>query len=186
MRIEPLDGSDVRLVHPDRHGDERGWFARVWCADTFAAAGLEFAPVQANSSLTRGRGTVRGMHGQRPPFTESKLVRCAAGRMFDVVVDLRPGSARRGQVVSVELSAAQGAMLYVPAGFAHGFQSLSDELGVDYLMGDRYDPARYDGFRYDDPAVGIRWPLPVTMLSDRDRNWPPLSVADGAWSDAFA
>lgn len=174
MRFEPIAGSDLRLIHLTPHGDARGSFARVWCARTFEEAGVHFVPVQANSSITRGVGALRGMHLQREPKPDAKLVRCARGRVHDVTVDLRAGSPGCGRAYAVELSGDEPAALFVPAGFAHGFQALSDEVVIEYMMGEYYEPEFYGGFRYDDPAVSIRWPLPVTSLSDRDRDWPAL------------
>lgn len=176
MRFEPIDGTDLVLIHLTQHGDARGSFARVWCAYAFAEAGLSFQPVQANSSLTRGKGALRGMHLQRAPKPDAKLVRCTRGRVHDVTVDMRASSTRFGHAFAVELSADPATALFIPAGFAHGFQALAEEVVVEYLMGEYYDPALADGFRYDDPAVAVRWPLPVTNLSDRDRDWPPLGT----------
>jgi dTDP-4-dehydrorhamnose 3,5-epimerase len=147
---------------------------RSWCFETFAREGVEFKPVQANVSVTFRKGTVRGMHFQREPRPDAKLVRVTQGRIQDVVVDLRPGSALRGRWFSTELS-AHGNMLFVPVGFAHGFQTLTDDVTVEYLMGEIYVPELYDGFRYDDPAIGIGWPLPVVEISDKDLSWSPLA-----------
>ncbi len=175
MRFEALDGSDARLIRPVRHQDARGSFQRTWCRDAFREAGIAFEPVQGNASTTLRRGSLRGMHFQRAPRPDAKVVRVARGRVHDVIVDLRPDSPRRGRFHATELSAEEGAMLYVPAGFAHGFQTLSDEVQVEYLMGEAYVPDLYDGFRYDDPAVAIPWPLPPCDVSDKDLAWAPLS-----------
>ncbi|MET1029212.1 MAG: dTDP-4-dehydrorhamnose 3,5-epimerase family protein [Dongiaceae bacterium] len=175
MDFHRLDGSDAYLLQLKRHADERGDFMRTWCIDEFAQAGLPFTPVQANMSSTRLQGTVRGMHFQRPPMAEAKVVRCSRGRILDVVIDLRPGSPRRYESFAIELSGDGAAALYVPAGFAHGYQTLTDDVTVDYLMDERFAPALADGCRYDDPAINITWPLPVSCISDKDRSWPLLA-----------
>lgn len=189
MMIEVLADTDARLIRPVVHRDERGSFARTWCAETFAAAGIAFAPVQGNTSHSTVRGTVRGMHFQRAPRADAKVVRCSRGGIHDVIVDLRPGSPTRGRAYALELTAATGAMLYIPGGFAHGFQTLADDTLVEYLMGEAYDADLYDGFRSDDPALPVAWPEPVSAISDRDRDWPDLAprmpwLADAARAGA--
>lgn len=174
MRFDPLGDSDARLVHVDGITDDRGSFYRTWCADSFARAGIDFTPIQGNISRTRQRYTVRGMHFQRPPHADAKIVRCTAGRIHDVIVDLRVDSPALGQAYATELTAIDCVMLFVPAGFAHGFQTLTDDVDVEYLMGERYLPDFYDGFRHDDPCAGITWPHPVSIVSERDRLWPDL------------
>lgn len=175
MRVLRVGDSDARLIEPVLHADERGSFARSWCAESFAAAGFAFTPLQGNVSLTRGAGTLRGMHFQRDPRPDPKVVRCSLGRIHDVIVDLRAGSPTRGQAFAHVLDGARPQMLCVPGGFAHGFQLLSEEAVVEYLMGEVYVPALYDGFRHDDPALGLAWPLPVRGLSEKDRAWPDLA-----------
>ena len=175
MRMTFVADTDARLITLDVRGDERGCFARTWCDDLFAEAGIRFTPVQANTSLTRHRGTVRGMHFQRDPWPDAKVVRCSRGTIWDVIVDLRPGSPAFGMQRARELSESSWTMLYVPAGFAHGFQTLSDDVLVEYLMGERYVPAAYDGFRHDDPHLTIRWPEPVAAISPADLAWPALA-----------
>ena len=157
-------------------GDERGYFARAWCGREFAAAGLEDRIAQVNVSRNRKAGTVRGLHFQADPWAEAKVVRCTSGAMFDVAVDLRPGSVTRGHWFGTELTAENHRALYIPKGCAHGFQSLADETEVLYLMTEYYVPDAGRGIRYDDPQLGIRWPVPVTTVSDRDRRLP-------AWKD---
>lgn len=176
MLFQPVGGSDALLVSTVLHGDTRGSFARTWCARSFAEQGLDFVPVQGNSSTTRHRGSVRGMHFQRAPQADAKLVRCSRGRIHDVIVDLRPSSPTCGVVLGCELSAARAQSLYVPAGFAHGFQTLEDDCVVEYLMGAEYTPSLYDGFRHDDPLLQIDWPLPVRALSSGDAAWEPLAT----------
>lgn len=154
--------------------DDRGFFARAYCAREFALRGMTQLVLQTNFSHNRSAGTIRGMHWMALPAQESKLVRCINGAIFDVVVDVRVDSPHRGQFVTVELSAARRNALYVPPGFAHGFQTLQDETEVMYQVGDFYEPSLDRGFRFDDPAVGIPWPLPVSIVSERDRGLPAL------------
>jgi dTDP-4-dehydrorhamnose 3,5-epimerase len=175
MKFIPLGNSDARLIELVVHGDDRGSFARTWCVNSFLEQGIDFSPVQGNTSLTRIRGTVRGMHFQRAPKVDAKIVRCTSGSIHDVIVDLRNESPTRGQIFENVLAGDIATMLYVPAGFAHGFQTLSDDTIVEYLMGIEYVSDLYDGFRHDDPTIGIIWPEPVTALSANDAAWPPLA-----------
>ena len=175
MNFAPVGESDARLIKLVVHADARGDFARTWCARSFAEQGIDFSPVQANTSVTRLRGTVRGMHFQRAPKADAKIVRCTSGRIHDVIVDLREQSPTRGRIYVSELAEDSGTMLYVPAGFAHGFQTRSDHAVVEYLMGVEYASDLYDGFRHDDPLLGIVWPEPVAPLSAADASWPALA-----------
>jgi dTDP-4-dehydrorhamnose 3,5-epimerase len=175
VRMTAIGSTDARLIELSVHEDDRGAFARTWCADVFTEAGIAFTPVQGNTSLTRQRGSVRGMHFQRAPWPDAKIVRCTRGRIWDVIVDLRPGSPAHGVPQAQELSEDSWTMLYVPAGFAHGFQTLTDDVLVEYLMGERYVASAYDGFRHDDPDLSITWPLPVSTLSRSDQSWPALA-----------
>jgi len=175
MKFVQLGQSDARLIELDVRSDDRGSFVRTWCAWTFADQGIDFLPVQGNSSVTRIRGSVRGMHFQRAPKADAKIVRCTAGRIHDVIVDIRPTSPTRGEVYACELGPSTARMLYIPAGFAHGFQTLTDDVTVEYLMGIDYVEALSDGFRHDDPTIGISWPEAVTVLSAKDAAWPLLS-----------
>jgi dTDP-4-dehydrorhamnose 3,5-epimerase len=172
MRFTALPLPGAVLVRLEPHRDERGFFARSFCEQEFAAAGLPTAWPQMNISFNARAGTVRGMHFQHPPHEEPKLVRCVRGAIQDVIIDLRPGSATLGQHVSARLDADNGDALYVPPGFAHGFQTLADDTEVLYLMGAMFEPAAQDGVRWDDPAFGIAWPLPVAAISERDRAYP--------------
>lgn len=172
MIIRPARLNGVFLVEIDPHRDERGFFARTWCRDEFAAHGLDPALAQASLSYNRRRGTVRGLHFQRPPHAEVKLVRCTRGAIFDVVVDLRPGSPTEGQWQGFELSPFDAHAVYVPEGVAHGFQTLEPDSDVFYQISVPQAPDAAAGVRFDDPAFGIRWPLPVAMISSRDRAWP--------------
>lgn len=172
MRFERLETDGAWLIHPMVHADDRGSFARSWCAGSFATAGIDFTPVQGNSSRTRHRHTLRGMHFQRAPHADAKLVRCSQGAIHDVIVDLRPHSPTRGRWLATELSAQNGTILYIPAGFAHGFQTLNDDTIVEYLMGVDYVRELYDGFRYNDPLYAIHWPHDPIMVSASDLSWP--------------
>ena len=170
----PLDGA--WLIELEPRADARGYLARTFCAEEFAAHGLPPAFVQANETLNRDRGTLRGMHWQSPPHAETKLVRCTQGRVFDVIVDLREDSPTYRRWHGVELAGGDGRQLFVPAGFAHGYLTLAPETVLTYLMGAPYSPQAAKGFRYDDPAIGIAWPLEADpVLSERDRAWPALA-----------
>jgi dTDP-4-dehydrorhamnose 3,5-epimerase len=178
MRFEPLEVEGAFLVRPEPRGDARGWFARLFCAEEFAASGLESTVAQVNLAETTRAGTVRGLHYQLPPAAEAKLVRCVAGAIFDVVVDNRPGSPTFGRWAAAELAASEAVALYVPPGCAHGYQALTDDARALYQASVAYAPALERGIDHADPSVGIDWPLPPAHLSDKDRNWPPLSSAD--------
>jgi dTDP-4-dehydrorhamnose 3,5-epimerase len=174
MRFTPTTLEDAVLIEPERREDPRGWFARVFCEEEFAAAGLETRFVQQNASANPKAGTLRGMHYQRPPHAEVKVVRCTRGAVFDAIVDLRPGSPTYRRSEGFELTAANGRMLYVPEGFAHGYLTLADDSEVAYLVSHPYTPGAEAGLRYDDPALGIAWPRPAAVLSDKDAAWPPF------------
>ena len=168
----PLTGA--WLIEIDPIQDTRGFFARTYCEDQFSAYGLETHWPQCSISYNRRRGTLRGLHYQIPPHEETKLVRCTQGAVFDVIVDLRPDSVTHRQWFSTILSQDNRHMLYVPAGFAHGFQTLVDESEVYYQISQRYVPEASAGIRWNDPALGIKWPLSDPILSDRDRAYPDL------------
>ncbi len=165
-----LAGSYVVGLTP--YSDERGWFARTYCKREFEAIGHQKEWVQMNHSFTKDKGTVRGMHFQFPPHGEIKMVRCIAGAVLDVIIDIRKGSATFLQWAAVELSAANKQMLYIPEGFAHGFQTLEDDTELIYHHSDFYQPGVEGGIRYNDPALNISWPLPVQTISERDSNHP--------------
>jgi dTDP-4-dehydrorhamnose 3,5-epimerase len=167
------------IIDPSPHRDDRGHFQRAWCVREFEQQGLNFLPVQANMQFSFRKGTVRGMHLQVAPAPEAKLVRCTRGAVFDVALDLRPDSPSYGDWCSVELTAENGRMLYVPEQCAHGFQSIEEHSEVLYMTSAFYAPEAVRGIRFDDPAFGIRWPLPVTSISEQDRNWP-LSQASSS------
>ena len=172
MYITPTSLSGAAVIEPERHEDERGWFARVYCEREFARYGLPTRLVQTNRSLTRRAGTLRGMHYQLAPHSEDKLVRCEHGAIWDAIVDLRPQSPTYGQSLGMELSADNGRMLLVPRGFAHGFVTLTDNVAVSYQVSNFYAPGAEQGLRYDDPAFDIAWPVPVKHLSTKDAAWP--------------
>jgi dTDP-4-dehydrorhamnose 3,5-epimerase len=162
------------LLDLEPHEDRRGFFARTFCAREFSEHGLRPAIVQCSLSFTRQGGTLRGMHYQEPPHTETKLVRCTHGAIYDVIIDLRPGSATYLQHIGLELTAHNRRALYVPELFAHGFQTLVDDTEVIYQMSEFYAAGHARGLRYNDPALGLTWPLPVTVLSEADAAWPLL------------
>ena len=174
----PLPGAWV--LEPERFEDERGWFARTFDAEEFRARGLNPEVVQCNSSFNRRRHTVRGMHYQAEPHGESKLVRCVRGAIFDVAVDLRADSPQLRRWHGVELSAHNGLSFYIPAGMAHGFQTLTDDCEVLYQMGHHYVPDAVRGVRWDDPAFAIEWPTcppGERTISTRDREYPDFDRA---------
>jgi dTDP-4-dehydrorhamnose 3,5-epimerase len=168
----------AHVIELERREDDRGFFARTFCQHEFEAHGLEPVIAQANVAFNRRRGTLRGMHFQYPPAAETKLVRCTRGAILDIIVDLRPESPTYLEHVSVELTADNYRALYVPRRFAHGYQVLED--GTDgtettYQVGEFYTPSTEGGLRYDDPGLGLEWPLEVTEVSDKDGMWAPLS-----------
>ncbi len=174
MIFSPTRLAGAFVIDLDPHADERGHFARLFCEGEFAAHGLRPAVAQANVASNLRRGTLRGMHFQYPPSAESKYVRCTRGSVWDIIIDLRPESATYLQHVAVELSAANQCGLYVPERFAHGYQTLQDDTDTIYFMGAAHAPARAGGLMHDDPALGLAWPLPVQVISDKDRSWPLL------------
>jgi dTDP-4-dehydrorhamnose 3,5-epimerase len=176
LRETEIEG--VRIVEPMRREDERGFFARTWDADEFRRAGLAGVVVQTSLSFSRRRGTLRGMHYQEAPHAEAKLIRCTAGAIFDVALDLRPGSATFRRWVGIELSAENRLALYVPEGCAHGFLTLADDSEVAYQMSAPHVPEAARGVRYDDPAFAIEWPGEVVVINERDAGYPDFAVAE--------
>lgn len=165
------------VIDLEKRGDERGHFARAWCRREFETLALASEIEQINVAYSPRRGTLRGMHFQRPPHEEAKLVRCTRGAIFDVIVDLRPDSPTQLHWFAAELTADNGRMLYVPRGFAHGYQTLEDGTEITYQTTHAFVPHAASGVRFDDPALGIRWPLHVSSISAADRAWPLLEVA---------
>lgn len=159
------------IVELETRGDERGFFARAWCKKEFAEQGINLDWVQANLAHTKQGGTLRGLHYQIAPYEEAKLMRCIRGAIYDVIVDLRPGSPTYKQWLGVELTADNRKALYIPEGFAHGYQTLVDDTEVFYLVSQFYTPGSEQGIRYNDPAFGIEWPLEVQVISDKDKSW---------------
>lgn len=172
MRFEALPLAGVMLIRAEPSADARGSFARIFCEAEFAAAGLPARFPQANLSFNHRKGTVRGMHYQAAPREEAKVVRCTRGAIHDVLIDLRPESPTYRQSMGVELTAENRLAIYLPARFAHGFQTLVDENEVLYLMGESYDPDLARGVRWNDPAFHVSWPLAISLISERDATYP--------------
>jgi dTDP-4-dehydrorhamnose 3,5-epimerase len=170
--FEPTPLAGAYVVELQRRTDERGFFARTWCRNEFAGQGIDAELVQSSISYSRRAGTLRGMHFAWPPSREGKLVRCERGAIHDVIIDLRPDSQTFLQHAGVELTEDSRRALYIPPGFAHGFQTLVDDTEVLYMMTDFYRAELADGVRFDDPAFGICWPRPVTVIVERDRSYP--------------
>jgi dTDP-4-dehydrorhamnose 3,5-epimerase len=175
MIFEPtsIPGAVIARLHP--HADGRGFFARTFCVDEFAAAGLPVSFVQQSLARSTQRGTLRGMHLQLEPHAEDKFVRCVRGRIFDAIVDLRPSSVAFRRTFTVELDAERGDALVVPRGCAHGYQTLVDDVDVLYAMSSRYAPQSARSIRWDDPELGLKWPIATPILSDADRLAPLLA-----------
>lgn len=163
------------IVELDRKEDHRGFFARSFCHDEFSRHGIEFTPVQANISHSNAKGTLRGMHYQGPPVSETKFIRCIRGAVWDVIIDMRPDSPTYLEHIGIELSAENGRAIFVPDLFAHGNQALTDDAELLYMMGGPYTPGYERGVRFDDPVVGIEWPLPVTVIDNKDQAWTPIA-----------
>ena len=170
FRETPLAGAWI--LEPERFADDRGFFARTWDRRAFEERGLDPEIAQCSVSYNHRRGTVRGLHFQAAPFEEVKLVRVTRGAIWDVIVDGRPGSPTRGRHFGIVLAAEAGNQLYIPKGMAHGFQTLVDATEVFYQISAVYSPEHARGFRWDDPALAIPWPEPVTVMSEKDRNLP--------------
>ena len=180
MQVERLAIPEVMLLAPPRFEDERGFFSEVWSRKTLSALGIEAGFEQENHSLSRQVGTVRGLHFQTPPFAQAKLVRVVRGRVFDVAVDLRRLSPTYGQWVGAELSSEDGRMIWIPAGFAHGFCTLEPHTEIVYLVDAPYSAANNAGLRWNDPAIGIDWPVDdnAVILSLADRDAPGISALE--------
>ncbi len=169
MIFHPTPLTGAYLIEPEKRGDERGFFARVFCENEFAAQSLSTSFVQVNNSLSGDRGTLRGMHYQLPPHSETKLVRCIRGALYDLILDLRPHSPTFGQSFGAELSAENRLMMYVPRGFAHGFLTLAADTEAFYFVDAFYAPDAERGVRFDDPRFDLEWPAAPTNVSDKDR-----------------
>jgi dTDP-4-dehydrorhamnose 3,5-epimerase len=160
------------LIRLEKIEDQRGHFARAWCQEEFVEHGLNPRMVQLNTAFSHRRGTLRGMHYQIAPYAEAKFIRCTRGAIYDVIIDLRKGSATVGLWHGTELNSENGLMLYAPEGFAHGYQTLRDDTETYYMTSAAFAPASARGVRYDDPKFSVRWPLPVSVISAADRAWP--------------
>jgi dTDP-4-dehydrorhamnose 3,5-epimerase len=183
--FHPLDGlPEVVRIESTRHGDGRGWFAEVYKESAFVANGIAATFRQDNHSKSADRGTLRGLHYQLPPLAQGKLIRVTAGEIFDVVVDVRSGSKTFGRWASLVLRATESAMLWVPEGFAHGFQTTVADTEVAYKTTAEYSPAHERGIRWDDRALAIPWPVREPILSSRDREWPTLAALPEAGTAA--
>ena len=177
MRFIATEVDGAFVVEFELHADERGHFARCFDAREFEERGMNPRVAQTSTSFTRRRGTIRGMHWQAAPAAEAKVVRCIRGAVWDVIADLRPDSPSFGRTAAVRLAADAPSSLYVPELCAHGFQTLADDTDVTYAISEFHAPEQARGFRFDDPAFAIEWPLPVTVVSERDRAWPGLPVS---------
>lgn len=177
MEFTKTELKDAFLISPKKVNDHRGFFTRAWCREEFMSHGLNPDMTQLNVGFSHRAGTLRGMHFQAAPHAEAKFVRCTRGAIFDVIVDLRESSPNFGQWLGVELAADNCKMLYVPEGFAHGYQTLVDDAEMYYLTTCGFAPGSARGVRYDDPAFQIEWPLPVTAISAADQNWPDWILA---------
>ena len=175
MRFEPTAIAGAFIVAMEPQADDRGSFARSFCEGEFAAAGIDFRVVQLNLSRNPRARTLRGMHGQRPPHEEAKLIQCVRGRIFDVAVDLRRGSSTYLAHAGVDLDAGGERLFYVPPGCLHGFLTLNDDSDVLYHMGSAFVPGAGFGLRWNDPALGIAWPTVPTVLSERDAAYPDFA-----------
>jgi dTDP-4-dehydrorhamnose 3,5-epimerase len=172
MKFSPTPIAGSYVIDLDPFLDERGWFTRFYCKDEFLQIGHNKEWVQMNHSMTYTQATVRGMHFQCPPYQEIKIVRCIAGVIFDVIIDLRKDSDTFLHWFGCELSAANRKMLYIPQGFAHGFQSLTENCQLIYLHSEMYTPGAEGGIRFNDPAINVQWPLPATIVSPKDSQLP--------------
>lgn len=175
MKFNELPLAGAYTIDLSTFEDERGWFARTFCEKTFAEEIELVKWVQLNHSVTKDKGSIRGMHFQKPPMAEKKLIRCIIGSVYDVIVDIRESSPTFLQWFGVELSAANRRMIYIPEGFAHGFQTLEDNAQLIYHHSQFYQPGYEDGLYYEDQALKIDWKLPVTIISERDRLHPHLT-----------
>jgi dTDP-4-dehydrorhamnose 3,5-epimerase len=183
MRFEQTGLEDAWIIALDPSSDSRGYFARTFSADEFADRGLEIEFPQHSISYSALSGTIRGMHFQRAPHQEIKLVRCIKGAIWDVIIDIRPTSPTFGKWKGFHLTDQNGGQLYIPKGFAHGFQTLSDDVVVNYLISERYAPPFAAGIRYNDVMFKITWPLPISVISEKDTQWRDFAQSDLDISD---
>ena len=179
MRFVETELSGAFVVEADLLEDERGYFTRAFDASLFEQHGMNPVIAQSNLSYNVRRGTMRGLHYQLPPVTETKFIRCIRGAIYDVIVDMRPDSPTYRRHIGVELTADNARALYVPGMFAHAYLTLRDDTSVIYEVGEYYTPGHERGLRYDDPALGIEWPIEVEVISEKDRSWPLLEESVG-------
>jgi dTDP-4-dehydrorhamnose 3,5-epimerase len=175
MKFTETELKGAFIVEIEKLSDDRGFFARSWCLKEFEAHGLTSRVVQSNVSYNIKKGTLRGMHYQIAPYQESKLIRCTRGAIYDVIIDLRPESPTYKQWTGLELTADNRTMLFVPEDFAHGFMTLADDTEITYQVSQFYTPRSEKGIRFNDPLFRIQWPLDVSVISDKDRQWPDFT-----------
>jgi dTDP-4-dehydrorhamnose 3,5-epimerase len=175
VKFHATELQDACIIELDKLEDERGFLARTWCQREFEDQGLVARVVQANTSFNTRAGTLRGMHYQAASYQETKVIRCTSGALYDVIVDLRTESSTYKRWIAVELTAANGRMLVVPADFAHGFITLEDNTEVNYLISESYTPGAGRGIRWNDPEFAIEWPRPVEVISEKDAGWPDFA-----------
>lgn len=172
MKFKETKIKGLYIINPESKIDERGYLMRIFCEEELKKNGLEFKIVQANQTLTKKKGIIRGMHFQKPPKAEDKIVQCLKGAIYDVAVDLREDSPTYGQWVAEKLTEDNKKMFLIPKGFAHGFQTLTDNCEVQYFMSEFYSPEHSSGVRRDDPFFNIKWSIENSTLSEKDKNWP--------------
>lgn len=175
MIFQPLLVSGAFYIEVEPHEDERGYFARIWCPKEFAQAGIHFSPIQISLSFNKHKGTLRGIHFQKAPYIEAKIVQCLKGRLFDVIVDLRPDSQSYKKWVGITLSGRKKDMVYVPEGCAHGYVTLTGDCLISYMISKEYTEKSAQGIRWDDPSIAITWPQLPLHISDKDSTWPFLT-----------
>lgn len=175
MMFSPSPLNDLLVINREPRTDERGSFARVFCQDELQKAGINFSIVQINQGFSNHKGTLRGLHHQISPKEEGKIFQCLKGKVFDVSVDMRENSPTYMKWFGIELSEDNNTMVYIPKGFSHGYQTLTDNTLVEYFVSEFYSPEFEKGIRYDDPAIGITWPIDNPILSDKDKSWPLLT-----------
>ena len=171
MKFEEAKLKGLCVIEPEIRVDERGYFARIFCKQELSKIGIDFNIVQINRSLNKKQGIIRGMHFQKPPKAEDKIIQCVKGKIYDVAIDLRQDSPTYGEWVAEELSEENKKMLLIPKGFAHGFQTLADSCEILYFMSEFYSPQYESGVRWNDPFFNIKWPIKDPILSEKDKNW---------------
>lgn len=172
MKFKETKLKGLYVIEPEIHFDERGYFARIFCKQELSKIGIDFNIVQVNRSLNKKQGIIRGMHFQKPPKAEDKIIQCIKGKIYDVAIDLRQDSPTYGEWVAEELSEENKKMFLIPKGFAHGFQTLADSCEILYFMSEFYSPQYESGVRWNDPFFNIKWPIKDPILSEKDKNWP--------------